>query len=264
MYLAPILDGALNTVTGKVSDLADSLETTISEKTSSVTKRADDLSELTNKVELDDLTDTFKLSDLSDLETTVAGLTSDVSKRGDADLSDISDSLDLSDLTNELDLTKLSSGLTKRQDEDVVDDVPAGDISRRLLGLDDLLSPVTDLLSEITGLTNSLESTLHDLIEDVEAADVEGVLADVEGLADDLLAKVQAIVKESNTGLDLSTLQPTLNGLSDEIGNLVKEVQSLLDLGVVSNSVAETTGVLEDALRLVENLLSVETLVGSS
>lgn len=247
----------MDTVTGKVSDLADSLETTISEKTSSITKRADDLSELTNKVELDDLTHTLKLSDPSDLETTVTGLTSEVSKRGDADLSDISDSLDLSDLTNELDLTK-------RQDEDIVDDVPAGDIGRRLLGLDDLLSPVTDLLSEITGLTDSLESTLHDLIEDVEAADVEGVLADVEGLADDLLAKVQAIVKESNTGLDLSTLQPTLNGLSDEIGNLVKEVQSLLDLGVVSNSVAETTGVLEDALRLVENLLSVETLVGSS
>lgn len=98
----------------------------------------------------------------------------------------------------------------------------------------------------------------------MDGADVEGILIDVEVLADKLLAKVQEIDKDAGLGLDLSTLQPSLNAVSDEVGAVVKQVQSLADIGVVSDLVEEISSVLEYALRLVDNLLSVKTLVGSS
>ena len=90
------------------------------------------------------------------------------------------------------------------------------------------------------------------------------MLADVEGLVDALLAKVQNIADDADLGLDLSALQPTLNTLSDKVGGLVGEVQSLLDVGVVSALTGEITGVLADVLMLVDSLLSVDTLEGSS
>jgi len=44
----------------------------------------------------------------------------------------------------------------------------------------------------------------------------------------------------------------------------VKRVQSLLDVGVISNLIDEISGVLGDSLRLVENLLTVKKLAGPS
>lgn len=221
----------MDAVTDKATGLADDLEATITAGASDIVKREDkDLNELTNKLELGSLT----------AEQHFSGL------------------------TDKLDITQLTSDITKRQDETIEDDVPAGDITGQLLGQEDLLSTVNSLLTDVTSTTTTLESTLTSLIHNLEGADVEGVLTDVEGLVDALLAKVQDVSDDADLGLDLSAFQPTLNTLSDKIGGLVGEVQSLLDVGVVSDLTGEITGVLADALRLVDNLLSLDGLVGSS
>ena len=116
----------------------------------------------------------------------------------------------------------------------------------------------------MTSEVDGLKSTISSLLEHVEGADVEGILTDVEGLVGELLAKVQDIVEDAGLGLDLSACQPALDTLSNEVGTLVKQVQGLLDVGIVSDLIDEITSVLQDILTLVDNLVSVKTLVGSS
>ncbi|KAK5937346.1 hypothetical protein PMZ80_010353 [Knufia obscura] len=195
---------------------------------------------------------TGKVTSLADnLEATITDAASDIVKRDLTDM--LENSGDLSDLTD----------LITRQDEDIVDDVPAGDLSRRLLGLDDLLNKVFGLLGQVTGIAGGLESTLNDLIEHADGADVEGILMDVEGQADELLAKVQDVSDDAGLGLDLAAINPALGVISNEVTVVLQLVQSLVDVGVVHDLTGEISGVLEDVLRLVDNLLSVETLVGS-
>lgn len=210
---------------------------------------------------------TDKATDLADdLEATITAGASDIVKREDKVLNELTNKLELGSLTAEPDFSGLTDKLdiTKRQEETIEGDVPAGNITGQLLGQEDLLSTVNSLLTDVTSTTTTLESTLTSLIHNLEGADVEGVLTDVEGPVDALLAKVQDVSDDADLGLDLSALQPTLNTLSDKIGGLVGEVQSLLDIGVVSDLTGEITGVLADALRLVDNLLSLDGLVGSS
>lgn len=127
---------------------------------------------------------------------------------------------------------------------------------RKRLSLSSTIATLTGLLTDVLGLTNKAEANVSSLIHHLESLNLEGVLSDTYSLLTEVAAEVQKITSAQGVKLPLATAQPTLDNVTGQLNKIVAELSELANEGVVSNLIVEIESLVDDILRLIENVVA--------